>query len=193
MDINCLSFSYLELEMDTLYLVLDGLYANEKKYILKKGPFKMSLPIRQATGGRYFPKVVFFIPKCCKNKTIMISNYADGWMTLGNKISNESSTFHYNFRLSKNVNENFINSLMYWNSGKNQRVIYTMKDPKWMFYEQGDTLWFEELENYQKRLIKDRLNFEILVSYCKKLGINILDNDFFNSEENAIYLEQISW
>lgn len=121
----------------------------------------------------------------------MISNCSDGWVTLGNKISNESSTFHYNFQLSKD--ENLINSFSLWENGANQRTVYTMKDPKWTFFEKGIPLWFENTDNYKKRLIKDRLNHEILVSYCNLLGIDIFNNDFFQSDKDAIYLERIKW
>jgi len=193
MELKQFVFSYLDLGLDALYQVLNKQYANENKYILKRDSFYIDQPIKQNIGGKHFPKAVFFIPKCCQDKTIMISNYSDGWITLGNKISNESSSFHYNFRLSKGENENLINSFTFWNNGKNQRVVYTIKDPKWLFYEQGNPLWFENVENYKKRLIRDRLNFEILVSYCEKIGIYILNKNFFASEDNAIYLEQINW
>lgn len=183
-------FNYLNIDLDNVSLILKKIFDN-RKYVIRQDLLYVDLPEKPMSGGRHFPRAVFFIPKDCKDKTIMISNYSDGWITLGNIISNESNTFNYNFRLSKD--ENLINSLTYWNNGQNQRVVYTMKDPQWIFYEQGIPLWFEDINNYQKRYIKNRLNYEILISYCEKMGIEILNEDFFKSDKEAVYIEQISW
>ncbi len=55
-----------------------------------------------------------------------------------------------------------------------------MKDPLWVFHEQGEPCFFEEVGNYKKRRIKDRLNKETLISYCDKLGIKVAEPDFLN-------------
>ena len=187
---NYFIFNYLTIGLDDIFLILKKLF-DEKKYVIKQDILYIDFAKKPILGGRHFPKAVFFIPKNCKDKTIMISNYNDGWVTLGNIISNESATSNYNFRLSKD--ENLINSFSYWEKEKTQRVVYTMKDPQWIFYEQGIPLWFEDTKNYQKRYIKDRLNYEILISYCRKINIDILNENFLKSDKNAIYIEQISW
>lgn len=183
-------FNYLSIDLDKVSLILKKIF-DKRKYAIRQDLLYVDMPEKPILGGRHFPRAVFFVPKNSEGKTIMISNYSDGWITLGNIISNESKTSNYNFKLSKD--ENLINSLIYWDNGQNKRVVYTMKDSQWVFYEQGIPLWFEDTNNYNKRLIKNRLNYEILVSYCEKMDLKILSEDFFKSDKEAVYIEQISW
>lgn len=72
--------------------------------------------------------------------------------------------------------------------GEDKRVVYAMKDPRWIFYQEGNPLPFENLDYYQNRYIKNRLNQAILLEYLEKLGFCILENDFWRSEK-ALFVE----
>ena len=67
-----------------------------------------------------------------------------------------------------------------------------MKDPKWKFYCQGEVQPFEDEKLYQVRTIKQKLNKDILIAYCVKLGFDIRDDDFWESKQ-SILLERLSW
>lgn len=49
----------------------------------------------------------------------------------------------------------------------------------WTFDEGGELQPFEEAEAYQKRRILDRFTFEMLERYCKALGIELNQDDFY--------------
>ena len=80
-----------------------------------------------------------------------------------------------------------MNSFRYISKGKSIRTVYAMQDPRWIFYENGEKQWFEYDLNYKQRIIKKRLNKDILVSYCEQLGFNISDPIFWQSEESVLF------
>ncbi|WP_232213821.1 hypothetical protein [Prevotella sp. oral taxon 317] len=67
-----------------------------------------------------------------------------------------------------------------------------MKDPKWKFLCQGEIQPFEDKELYQQKMIKRRLDKDALISYCIKLGIDIRD-DAFGESQQSILVERLSW
>ncbi len=122
----------------------------------------------------------------------MVTNYNDGWQTLTNYIADKlkSDAFRFHMTLDLNISD-AMNSFTHWANGSKVRVVYAMKDPKWIFYEKGDPLWFENRDFYKRKMIKDRLNYNILMSYCEKLNLNITEKSFWKCN-NAILLEKIS-
>ena len=50
--------------------------------------------------------------------------------------------------------------------------------------------WFEDESYYKRRLIKNRVNKDILLSYCTKLGFAITEAKFWESKD-AILFERI--
>ena len=78
-----------------------------------------------------------------------------------------------------NVNEGYV------------RTVYAIKEFKWVFYEHGLPAYFEDLNNYKARRIKDRLNSRIIINYLEKQGINLLDVDI-DIKKSISYI-QTSW
>ncbi|HEX2663316.1 MAG TPA: hypothetical protein VHM93_10840 [Candidatus Acidoferrum sp.] len=56
----------------------------------------------------------------------------------------------------------------------------------WTFDEGGELQPFEEAEAYKKRRIQDRLTFEMLERYCKALGIELNQDDFYGSKSCSV-------
>ena len=83
-----------------------------------------------------------------------------------------------------------MNSFQFIQNGIDVRTVYAMKDPKWIFYENGIVQWFEDESYYKRRLIKNRVNKDILLSYCTKLGFAITEVKFWESKD-AILFERI--
>ncbi|MBM7773971.1 hypothetical protein JOD54_004175 [Actinokineospora baliensis] len=52
------------------------------------------------------------------------------------------------------------------------RAIDAVKDSKWIFETSGEPLSFEEIENYSKRLVRDRFTVDMLRRYCVSLGFD---------------------
>lgn len=77
-------------------------------------------------------------------------------------------------------------AMEYWQDGKSVRYVRSMQDPRWEFYERGNPLWFEDIELYKQRMIKKRMNKDILIDYCNKLGFNIDDKCFWQNS-GSIY------
>ncbi len=124
-----------------------------------------------------------FFQAADKDKTMQFSNLPDGWMTLGNAIAAKLKTDLYRFSWCDEDDPDAYNGFSYTDCStpkSTDRVVYAMRDPRWIFCNQGEPCFFEDLGNYKKRGIKDRLNKEIIISYCCKLGIKVTERDFLN-------------
>jgi hypothetical protein len=187
------TYSYLNVELSDIHSVLLE-FGKDNKHKIEIKDFKFDLfTNRPLWGGAHFPKAIFYKPKCCEDKTIMISNYSDGWETLNNYISNELNSSYYGFKISINENINeVLNSFSFWKEGSYQRHVSVIKDSKWIFYEYGDPLWFENTLYYEQK-IKKRLTKDILIFYSNKLGIDILSSQFLCSNKDSLYIETIKW
>lgn len=144
-------------------------------------------------GSAHFNKAIFYVPKLNSNVVIMVSNYSDGWQTLINFISDGLKIDAYNFRIT--MDEGYsdpFNSFSFFKNGTLIRTVYVMKDPKWVFYEQGEIQWFEDETYYSRRLIKDRLNQEVLLNYCTKLNLDFAKKEFWESKQ-SIVIERFRW
>jgi hypothetical protein len=107
---------------------------------------------------------------------IMLPNLQDGWLALFYRMANDLKINGYHFKLCSDKEP--YNCLIYLENGVEKRICYTLKDTQWIFFEKGEPLFFEETENYTRKIKKDRLNKEIMIKYCNKLGIingNILE------------------
>ncbi len=51
------------------------------------------------------------------------------------------------------------------------------KEDKWIFYEEGSPLDIEDENNYKNRIIKKRLNSDIIIEYLNKIGIDLWEID----------------
>lgn len=167
--------------------IREGKYNIEYNDVENIRDFYTDMPLK---GSRHLKKVAFYQSILSNKHLIMFSNMEDGWITLANYITSLIKCEHTTFfiTLKPNVyNQNmFINKTL-----DNERIVYSMIDSdKWTFYEQGNSVYFEEITNYQKRIIKKRLNSEILIQYCKRIGFNIEDDDFFKSQGSAFFLKE---
>ena len=120
-------------------------------------------------------------------RTVMISNLYDGahslcW-NLARKLGVESLSVRTTDLATKN---DTVNELIYYNTGEMRRIVRTMTDPSWDFFEEGEPLWFEDVTLYSKRYKKDRMNRRILIDYCSKLGLEVDSPDFWKAPEATI-------
>lgn len=136
----------------------------------------------------YNPKKMGLNLKACfcsgtdDNTTIMFSNLQDGWFSLFNYISKGIVMESYYFKITSNKIESPCNYFVKKDKNGNQRVIYTLKDSKWIFYEKGEPLLIEKLEYYQAKRKRDRFTKDILIEYCNQLGILENSSLFLNMD-----------
>lgn len=135
-------------------------------------------------------KCILFQCNSCPG-TIQVSNISDGWFTLSYYITRSLQTTSYIFSVSEDSIKCAKNSMTYIKNNNIERVIYAMKDPKWVFYEEGRPLCFENLEFYKNKFIKKRLNKNIIKEYCSKLGLNIVSKEFWDVTGKRILCESI--
>ena len=164
----------------------------QNNYNIFYGKLDIEKDIIPKQGGTHYPKAVFFKPKQT-DIVVQYSNYYDGLVTLSNYLSDNLKVPFYQFALSnpETLDKKF--SFAKYVGYKISRVVYTMQDPQWKFYEQGEILPFENTVNYEKKRIKDRLNKEIIIEYCSQLGFDIANNNFWESAEPSLFYECISW
>jgi len=56
----------------------------------------------------------------------------------------------------------------------------------WSFSESGDVQPYEEVEAYKKRQIRERLTFEMLERYCRALGVEANQLDFYGQKSCVV-------
>jgi hypothetical protein len=59
------------------------------------------------------------------------------------------------------------------------RAVSVSNDGRWKFFEMGDALPFEKLEQYKAKSVRDRLTAADVLSYCGALGIRPYDRAFY--------------
>lgn len=76
-------------------------------------------------------------------------------------------------------------------NGEVRVVMAYMDDPRWVFYQSGKLLPFEDESNYSRRFIKKRFNFDIQKQYLSRMGISLS-----NIDENVTFcktLKRVAW
>ncbi|UTC66187.1 MULTISPECIES: hypothetical protein [unclassified Treponema] len=191
------SFSYIYLSINEIESILASLYREKisaHKYLMYKNKFNTDLfyietPLK---GGRHLWKAAFYTPKIINkpDNVVMFTNLEDGGITLANRIAIEGKSSHITFSVS-NIDEGK-NSFTYRDYQRQERVVMTLKDNgKWIFFERGSKLWFENELFYKKRKITERFNSKILLEYCNTIGLDIINIDFWESNNDALFLEEL--
>lgn len=123
-----------------------------------------------------YPDLVFFT-----------SNFGDGRFTLCNAIHKRLKCEYIQCTLRDGNNNIYPAYFLHFaNENMEERDILAYKDPKWVFYEKGTPLPFEETELYNQRRIKQRLNCDIIINYLHKYGVEF-ENIDLNITENFTY------
>ena len=187
------TFTYLDTSFEQLKDYILKRWKGDSKYKTTCTPFKFDLyELSPPKGGAHFEKMYFFTPKSCGDKSIMFSNYSDGLSSLVYQITSALRIKAYCFRISISDIPDAINAFSCIEKGKELRTVYAMRDPGWKFYCQGKLQPFEDEGLYRRKMIKQRLNKYILISYCIKLGLDIRNDSFWESQQ-SILIERLVW
>jgi hypothetical protein len=187
------TFSCFDCSLEQIKSFSQSQWGKCEKYKIYSKPFKFDLyESKPLNGGAHFEKVYFFSPKNYKDICVMFSNYSDGLSSLVYQITFELKITAYCFRITVIDSFETLNSFACVSNGDEIRTVYTMRDPRWVFYSQGEIQWFEDVEFYKRKIIKTRLNKDILISYCVKLGFDITDDEFWESDQSFL-VERLKW
>ena len=125
-------------------------------------------------------KFLLFAPQSNPHTTIMFANIMDGYTSLIKYVSRIYNNMEYYTISISDGTSQMMNAyhFQYYAQSK-QRHILCYQDPQWVFFEDGEPLWFEDVTHYKQRLKKNRLNKSIILEYLKSLGWEIDKEDFW--------------
>jgi hypothetical protein len=122
--------------------------------------------------------------------TMLTSNSQDGSNALIHRLSEKIEsdiTIFLGDKLKK-----FPNPMNYFwviNDFNTKRIVRSMRDPAWGFFQSGTPLWFENEKYYERKYIKDRMNIDIIEEYIKSIGIGSFDEStWIDSASRSMYL-----
>jgi hypothetical protein len=156
------------------------------KNILELDPQNSSFELPDQPYTPYSGEMGFILwePKNTPDKCAFMATFEDGWATLIHNIGINYKHECLNIRISKITVTYPICEFLYYQSGVEKRFIRSMKDdPRWEFYQKGESLSFEKLNYYNKRRIKDRFTEKLLLEYMNILGWDISENKFWDTEK----------
>ncbi len=162
-------------------------FNNEKRQLELAWVYRKSPP----AGGAHATRSLFYEPETVTGTTAIIANLEDGWMTMCNLLAKQIPGQHLLARTAIDT-EYPVTDFEIWKNGESARYVQALREePNWVFFERGEVQAFEEPSNYKKRLIKNRLNRDILISYIAKLGWDLTNPVFWCSKAGAFHLELV--
>ena len=129
---------------------------------------------------------ILYAPQNNPHTTIMYANIMDGYVNLIKYVAKKCGMEYYNVSIYDGTSQMMEAYHFHYYSSTKCRHILCYQDPQWVFYEDGEPLEFENVELYKLRLKKKRLNKEIILQYLNHLGWNLLDENFWRTE-NVVY------
>jgi len=102
--------------------------------------------------------------------TLLVSSLSDGHPTLLNVLSSALSGKILQFRFSRMDMAEPGNFLTCFQGGKRTRTVYSMKEERWVFFQEGNALEFENSVFYTRPRRPDRLNPVILAEYAQSVA-----------------------
>ena len=184
MDVILFSFFWTDIHAVKKYLA-----QNKEAVFSDDTDITPILDLQYAYNANPLKAIFYPIKNDC---TIMFPNLQDGWLTLYKNIAkglNSKSCYMMimddkKFAYPANFFRHYENGL--------ERVVYTLKENKWVFYEQGEPLPFENTDYYVARIKRERLNKPIMSEYCEHLKIaknGCIDFDVSEAFSYSLYWE----
>jgi hypothetical protein len=149
-------------------------------------------PYFDKTEPGYKPhRISFWEPTNCPGNTVMMGNSYDGLSHSVFRLSEASPRTWMNVRLYDST-EYPASILDYYSDyGKIARRLASIREESgWHFFESGPAQSFEDLSNYQKRRIADRLTREIVREYLSKIGLDIRNEAFWRATGSSYLVWQ---
>jgi hypothetical protein len=144
------------------------------------GPIPFPYKDKAERSAHVSNRIAFWEPRLGTRTTVVMGIYKDG---LNHSI----------FRLSEDRKYAWVNVriyddpvypgcfLDYYADRRNieRRILAATDERGWDFAQKGPVQPFENTEYYARRVIRDRLNRQIITEYLEKLGYRVMDDDFW--------------
>ncbi|MDR2546826.1 MAG: hypothetical protein LBC96_04850 [Lachnospiraceae bacterium] len=134
-------------------------------------------------------RAIFF--SVADNATIMFPNLQDGWNTLFHVIANGLFAKACNMTIMDNSKFTDSSNYLIYSDDSQKRVVYTLKEDRWVFFEQGAPLPFEDTAYYNARQKRERLSKEIMLEYCESL--EIAKNGIITLNADGAFSYELYW
>jgi hypothetical protein len=136
-------------------------------------------------------KGLFYNPDIASDLTIVLGNGRGSWGSLCNNISKNLLVDNIQIEINSENSDINRNQITMYDGKKIIRSVQSILGDgnKMEFTQGGIPLWFENASYYKKRKIIDRINKEILIEYAYKLGIDLTNNDLFETNKKSLYVE----
>jgi len=183
-NLDAVLFSYFWLNIQSVKEFLEQRGQKDIFAITENADIKPLLNLNYAYNPNPMRATFFSV---AENETIMFPNLQDGWATLFHTITNSLKTKScYMKIIDSNKIVDASNCFIYCEDSQ-ERIVYTLKDNKWVFFEQGIPLSFENTAYYAARQKKERLSKAIMLEYCEKIGISKNGNIELNTDKAFSY------
>lgn len=132
-------------------------------------------------------------PANAEGRCAFIANCEDGMSQFIFNLHREHRLGCLLLRFTRSTIERGIASFIRLSPDGSERIVRCLQEDRWQFYENGAVLPFEDVGHYRKRIIKDRLPENLLVTYAALLDWDIKSDDFWHSNTAAIVGRERPW
>ena len=155
---------------------------------------KVNPPPEITPGGAHFIKLLIWEPKNNPHVTAVFVNLQDAYNSLIHVWNDRYKKAAITVRLSNDKICKYPHHEINVKTSKNdERVVYTHVESKWEFFQSGPVQDFENTDYYKLKRIKDKLDNNVVNEYMEKLGFEIWSEDFYTSNREGVYFEQLAW
>jgi hypothetical protein len=124
---------------------------------------------------------------------VLVTNLADGWNSLCRLLAREHGRFQLQVKSTRLPVEWAQHFIQVWNGGEEIRLVRAMRDSDgWEFFQKGEPQDFEEKDLYARRIIRQRLDREAISRYLGRIGWDIAEQSFWESDTDATYFGETS-
>lgn len=143
------------------------------------------------SGGSHYPRFLIWENAKYLDKTFFVSNYQDGLSNLIHLTAKKANVDMFSITLSSGIEYPMFRFMKY-SPNKPKRYVHLLKDDKkWEFYQSGEALGYERLENYHKKRLSDRISNEMILEYLKAEGV-ILE-EALEKLQRGVLFERKEW
>lgn len=122
------------------------------------------------------------------NKSVYLCNCMDGCITIVNALKLSSDFIR--IRVSRPDANSVMNEFEHKKDGVTRIVHSYWDSDKWVFFETGEILPFENPEYYKRRKKSDKINYEIINEYLEANGWLLNEESFWQSDIATYFIER---
>jgi hypothetical protein len=158
----------------------DALGVPIKRYFVKESNGSLQWPYLDRAVSGNPARIVFWEPQDRPGVTALMGINHDGLNHSVFRLSEDSSHTWVNVRIYDDpVYPGCFFDFYADRRSTERRLLATTNERGWDFAEKGPVQPFENRAYYSRRLIKDRLNRQIITEYLDKLGYKVLNDAFW--------------